>query len=306
MKQTASTVLLISPTTFGFNPETAESNIFQHHLDQDQSVTQYDAEREWEEVCKMLVKNKINVIAVMDTRSPVKPDALFPNNWITTHEDGRIIIYPLLAPNRRSEKRTDIIQQMRKKYLVTDVVDLSYFEKDKKYLEGTGSMVLDRTNKIIYACLSARTHKEPLEHVAKILGYKTVAFHAFDHHAPIYHTNVFMSVGNKWAAMCMDAVPDEKEKESLKKSFEKTGKELINLTKAQIDAFAGNILELQTLEGESKIIMSKTAHESLMPEQIDAFQKYGDILSSDVHTIEQVGGGGIRCLLAEIFLAPQA
>lgn len=306
MKQTASTVLLISPTTFGFNPETAESNIFQHHLDQDLSVTRYDAEREWEEVCKMLVKNKINVIAVMDTVSPAKPDALFPNNWITTHEDGKVIIYPLLAPNRRAEKRTDIIQQMRKKYLVTDVIDLSYFEKDNKYLEGTGSMVLDRTNKIIYACLSPRTHKEPLSHVAKILGYEVVPFHAFDHRAPIYHTNVFMSVGSKWAAMCMDAVPDTKERELLIASFKKTGKELIDLSKTQIDSFAGNILEVQTPEGESKIIMSKTAYDSLDAKQITTFQKYGDILSSDVHTIEQVGGGGIRCLLAEIFLAPQA
>lgn len=306
MKQTTNTVLLVSPATFGFNPETAESNVFQHHLDQDQSVTRYDAEREWEEVCRLLVKNKINVIAVMDTHTPIKPDALFPNNWITTHEDGKVIIYPLMAPNRRNEKRTDLIQQMQKKYLVTDVIDLSYFEKENKYLEGTGSMVLDRTNKIIYACLSARTHKEPLDHVGKILGYEVVAFHAFDHHTPIYHTNVFMSVGTGWAAMCMDAVPNIKEREQLIASFKKTGKELIDLTKTQIDAFAGNILELQTLEGESKIIMSKTAHESLMPEQIDVFQKYGDILSSDVHTIEQVGGGGIRCLLAEIFLTPQA
>lgn len=302
MKNIADTVLLISPIRFGFNPETAESNIFQHELEQDQSVTQYDAEREWEQVCKLLVKNKINVIAVMDTLTPVKPDALFPNNWITTHADGKVIIYPLLAQNRRAEKRTDIIQQMRKKYLVTDVIDLSYFEKEKKYLEGTGSMVLDRENKIIYACLSARTHKEPLEHVARILGYEAIAFHAFDHRAPIYHTNVFMSVGNKWAAICMDAIPDKKERDVLNNSFTKTGKELINLTKTQIDAFAGNILELQTLEGENKIIMSQTAYESLTSEQIHTFQKYGDILYSDVHTIEQVGGGGIRCLLAEIFL----
>lgn len=305
MAQTANTVLLVSPTTFGFNQETAESNIFQHHLDQDLSVTRYDAEREWEGVCKILVKNKINVIAVMDTVSPAKPDALFPNNWITTHADGKVIIYPLLAKNRRAEKRTDIIQQMRKKYLVTDVVDLSYFEKDNKFLEGTGSMVLDRENRIIYACLSARTHKEPLEQVAKILGYEVVAFHAFDHRAPIYHTNVFMSVGTKWAAICMDAIPDDAEKELLKNSFAKTGKEIINLTMAQIDAFAGNILELQTLEGEHKIIMSQVAHDSLDVEQVQSFQKYGDILSSDVHTIEQVGGGGIRCLLAEIFLKSQ-
>jgi hypothetical protein len=302
MNQTTNTVLLISPTSFGFNPETASSNIFQHDIEQERDVTQYNAEREWEQVCALLVKEKINVIAVMDTTTPKKPDALFPNNWITTHEDGKIILYPLMAENRRAEKRTDIVEQMKKKYLVTDIIDLSYFEKQNKFLEGTGSMVFDRENKIIYACLSPRTHSEPLMHVAKILGYEVITFHAFDHKVPVYHTNVFMSVGRKWVAICMDAIPDENERERLTRSFAKTGKEIIHLSQTQMDAFAGNMLELQTLDGETKIIMSKTTLSSLSEMQIHAFTVFGDICSADVSTIEQVGGGGIRCLLAEIFL----
>jgi hypothetical protein len=304
MKQTTNTVFLVSPASFGFNQETAQSNIFQHDVDQERDVTQYNAEREWEQVCALLIKERINVIAIMDTHTPPKPDALFPNNWITTHEDGKIIVYPLLAHNRRAEKRIDILSQMRKKYLVTDIIDLSYFEKEEKFLEGTGSMVLDREHKIIYSCLSARTHIEPLEHVAKILGYKVITFHAFDHEMPIYHTNVFMAVGSKWVAICMDAIPDEMEKEKLRKSFAQTGKEIINLTNAQIDAFAGNMLELESLDGETKIVMSKTTLRSLDESQIRAFTIFGDIISSDVPTIEQVGGGGIRCLLAELFLKP--
>lgn len=304
MKQTTNTVFLISPTSFGFNPETAKSNIFQHEVDQGMDVIQYNAQREWEQVCALLVKEKINVIAIMDTHTPQKPDALFPNNWITTHEDGKVIVYPLLAHNRRVEKRMDILSQMSKKYMVTDIIDLSYFEKEEKFLEGTGSMVFDREHKIIYSCLSARTHIEPLKHVAKILGYEVVTFHAFDHSVPIYHTNVFMAVGSKWVAICMDAIPDEKERETLKNSFAKTGKEIIHLTKEQIDAFAGNMLELESLDGETKIIMSKTTIRSLTENQIRAFMFYGDIISNDVPTIEKVGGGGIRCLLAELFLKP--
>lgn len=304
MKQTTNTVFLVSPTSFGFNPETAQSNVFQHEVEQEKDVVQYNAEREWEQVCALLVKEKINVIAIMDTHTPQKPDALFPNNWITTHEDGKIIVYPLLAPNRRAEKRIDILSQMKKKYVVTDIIDLSYFEKEGKFLEGTGSMVFDREHKIIYSCLSARTHIEPLKYVGKILGYKIVTFHAFDHHVPIYHTNVFMAVGSKWVAICMDAIPDENEKETLRNSFAETGKEIIHLTKEQIDAFAGNMLELESLDGETKIVMSKTTIRSLTENQIRAFMVYGDIISSDVPTIEQVGGGGIRCLLAELFLKP--
>jgi hypothetical protein len=304
MNQSTNTVFLVSPSTFGFNPETAKSNVFQHDLHLEKNIIQQKAQKEWEGVCSMLVKEKINVIAIMDTLAPVKPDALFPNNWITTHESGKIILYPLMAPNRRAEKRLDIVYQLTQKYKVKEIIDLSFYEKEGLYLEGTGSMVFDRQNKIIYSCLSARTAIEPLEHVAKLLGYQVVPFQAFDQGAPIYHTNVFMSVGQRWATICKEAIPDKNEIEKLIHFFKKTGKEIIYLTQKQIDAFAGNILELETPEKLKKIIMSKTTYESLSEEQIEQFSSFGDICYSDVSTIEQVGGGGIRCLLAELFLQP--
>ena len=302
MNNAANTVFLISPATFGFNPETAESNIFQHDIPLEKKLIQLTAQKEWEAVCAMLAKEKINVIAIMDTLSPLKPDALFPNNWITTHADGRIILYPMMAHNRRAEKRRDIVFELTKKYTVTDIIDLSSYEEKDQFLEGTGSMVFDRGNKIIYACISPRTHIEPLNKVASILGYQVIAFHAFDDKKPVYHTNVFMAVGEKWATLCEEAIPDVQEKEKLISSFKTTGKEIIHLTKKQIDSFAGNILELQALDGVKKIIMSKTAFESLSSAQIEAFSKQGDICYSDVTTIEIVGGGGIRCLLTELFL----
>lgn len=302
MSQIANTVLLVSPLTFGFNEETKESNTFQHHLQDSSKVIQIKAEQEWNSVCKMLITKGVNVIAILDSQNPVKPDALFPNNWITTHEDGKIIIYPLLAKNRRTEKRLEIINALQQKYVTTDFINLSFFEKEDTFLEGTGSMVFDRDNKIIYSCLSARTHIEPLKYVGKLLGYEVVSFHAFNHNHPIYHTNVFMSVGSKWVAICFDAIPDRFEKEKLKKSFKNTGKEIIELSIKQIDLFAGNILELKSKTNEAIIVMSQTTLESLSKCQKKQFSSHGEICAAAVPTIEQVGGGGIRCLLAEIFL----
>lgn len=304
MNQSTNTVLLVSPTSFGFNPETASSNVFQHNIHLEKKIIQEKAQQEWEQVCALLAKEKVRVIAVMDTITPIKPDALFPNNWISTHESGKIILYPLLAHNRRTEKRRDIIYQLTQKYLVTDIVDLSFYEKENQFLEGTGSMVFDRVNKIIYACVSARTYIEPLEHLAKLLEYQVVAFHAFDHKKPIYHTNVLMSVGTQWASICLEAIPDANEREKIMDFFSKTEKEVIPLTYKQLDSFAGNILELDSLDGEKKIIMSKTTYESLDKNQLIMLSSYGDICYSDVSTIEQVGGGGIRCLLTELFLKP--
>jgi len=302
MKQATNTVFMVSPTSFGFNPETAQSNVFQHDVHLAKKLIQQSAQKEWERVCEMLVREKINVIAVMDTKTPVKPDAIFPNNWISTHADGKLILYPLLAQNRRIEKRLDIVHQFTQKYAVKNIIDLSFYEKENQFLEGTGSMVFDRVNKIIYACLSIRTSIEPLEHLAKLLGYQVVAFHAFDHEKPIYHTNVLMSVGTQWASICFDAIPDKNEREKVMAFFGMTGKKVVNLTHDQLEAFAGNILELETLDGKKKIIMSKTTYDSLSKDQIETFTSFGDICYTDVPTIEQVGGGGIRCLLTELFL----
>ncbi len=303
-RQSTNTVFLVSPATFGFNEETADSNIFQHDIPLEKKSIQLAAQREWENVCAMLVKEKINVIAIMDTFSPRKPDALFPNNWISTHEDGKIILYPLLAHNRRAEKRLDIVRELTKKYEVTDIIDLSYFEKENQFLEGTGSMVFDRQNKIIYACISPRTDSLPLQKVGQLLGYTVLTFHAFDHHKAVYHTNVCMALGENWVLLSEEAIPDKNEKMKLIASFQKTGKEIIRISKKQIDSFAGNIIELTNLDNQKKIIMSKSAYDILEEKQKEQLREYGAICYSDVSTIERVGGGGIRCLLTELFLKP--
>ena len=302
MKQTTNAILLVSPTSFGFNPETAQSNVFQNDIHLEKKLIQQSAYKEWENVCAMLSKEGVDIITIIDTENPIKPDAIFPNNWITTHHGGQIILYPLLAQNRRIEKRSGIVDELKKMYAVLDVIDLSYFEEKSQFLEGTGSMVFDRKNKIIYACLSTRTHVEPLTYFTKLLGYSTITFHAFNHEKPIYHTNVVMSIGTKWACVCFDAIPDKKEREEIEKSLIRTGKEIIPITHEQLEAFAGNTLELQSKGVTSKIVMSETTKKSLTPKQLKIFSRYGDICSVDVPIIEQVGGGGIRCLIAEIFL----
>lgn len=294
--------MMISPTSFSFNAETAQSNVFQHRIHDTKEHVQKSAEKEWEGVCALLAREGISIIQIIDTPSPVKPDALFPNNWITTHEDGSIIVYPLLAKNRRIEKRMDIVEQLKKQFAVSGVTDLSSFEHAEQFLEGTGSVVFDRQNKIAYACQSARTHLSPLQKLGELLGYEVVAFHAFDHRKPIYHTNVLMSVGTDWAAICFEAIPDAQEQNKLRAYFEKTGKAVIELSMKQLDAFAGNILELKSKTGKAKIIMSKTTFDSLDVSQTRVLSQSGKICVADVSMIERVGGGGVRCLIAEIFL----
>ncbi len=302
MHHTTDTVLMVSPTSFSFNAETAKSNVFQHRVHDTKEHIQMLAEKEWKGVSSLLEKEGVCVLRIADTPTPVKPDALFPNNWITTHEDGRIILYPLLAKNRRIEKRADIIAYLQKKFQVSELTDLSSYEHAEQFLEGTGSVVFDRVHAIAYACLSARTHSAPLEKLGELLGYETVAFHAFDHNKPIYHTNVLMSVGSNWAAICFDAIPDATERDKVRSYFLKTGKEIIELSMKQLDAFAGNILELKTGKGTSIIVMSQTTFKSLDVSQTKILANAGKICVADVSTIERVGGGGIRCLIAEIFL----
>jgi len=301
MHHTTDTVIMVSPTSFSFNAETAQSNVFQHRIRDTKEHIQKIAENEWKAVGTLLEKEGVTVIRIADTPTPPKPDALFPNNWITTHADGKIIIYPLLAQNRRVEKRQDIIAYLKKISHVSEVVDLSSFEHAGQYLEGTGSVVFDRIHKIAYACLSARTHSAPLEKLGQLLGYEIVSFHAYDHQKPIYHTNVLMSVGTNWAAICLDAIPDATERTKLKSYFQKTGKELVELSMKQLDAFAGNILELKTGKGTSIIVMSQTTFKSLDVSQTKILANAGKICVADVSMIERVGGGGIRCLLTEIF-----
>lgn len=300
--QATSTILMIRPVNFGFNEQTAGSNAFQNRNAAQQQV-QDNALKEFDNLVKVLQDNGVEVIVVDDTTEPHTPDSIFPNNWVSFHHDGTVFLYPMMAENRRLERREDIIMQLEDEFKVKHVIDLSHFEHEHKYLEGTGSMVLDRENKIAYACLSPRTDQEVLNQFCTDSGYKPVLFHAVDGNGmDIYHTNVLMCVGSKFAVICLDSIKDEQEKNSVVQSLQKNGKEIVSITFAQMNQFAGNMLELKNQTGQSLLVMSQNAYNSLNPDQKATLEKFCKLLYADINTIENNGGGSARCMIAEVHL----
>ncbi|MGV8879037.1 MAG: citrulline utilization hydrolase CtlX [Sphingobacteriaceae bacterium] len=305
--QATSTIIMIRPVNFGFNEQTAESNAFQHRDVHAQPVVQENALTEFDSMVKMLRTELIDVIVFDDTPEPNTPDAIFPNNWISFHGDGQVFLYPMQAKNRRNERRIDLIDALKRKYQINKVIDLSYFEQESKFLEGTGSMVLDRENKLAYACNSPRTDQTVLNRFCELAGYQPVVFNTVDEYGKkIYHTNVMMSMGDRFAVICMEAIPDVGEKEILTSSMRKYGKEIVEISYDQMNAFAGNMLQLKNKKGENLLIMSATASMSLNQAQILILEKYSKICSIDVSTIENNGGGSVRCMIAEVYLRPIA
>ncbi|CAF4222897.1 unnamed protein product [Rotaria sordida] len=237
----------------------------------------------------------------------IKPDAIFPNNWFTTHSDGTIILYPMLAENRRLERREDLIKKLSQIYHVTAIIDLSIYEQRNQYLEGTGSLVLDRINKIVYAVRSPRTHEIIIQHFTKLMNYQQppIIFDSVDDkQKPIYHTNVMMAIGTYVAIICLDSIIDKDQRKTIVKLLEQNGKrKIINITLEQMKYFAGNMLEIQNKQGHYLLVMSKTAYNSLNDEQRNLIEKTNTLLIYfDVSTIEQCGGGSVRCMIAENFL----
>ncbi|WDF53734.1 citrulline utilization hydrolase CtlX [Mucilaginibacter sp. KACC 22063] len=305
-KQTTSTLLMIRPVRFGFNEQTAESNAFQNKSDNKAEDIQQKALEEFDNFVDLLRANGVKVIVVNDTVEPHTPDSIFPNNWISFHANGDVLMYPMQAENRRLERREDIIRKIEEDYTVNHVIDLSRFEVQNKFLEGTGSMVLDRENKIAYACLSPRTDKEVLETFAKKEDYKAITFDAVDSQGKaIYHTNVLMCIGSSYVVICLDAIKDEIERGQLLDSFKNTGKEMVAITFDQMNHFAGNMLEVQSTNGEKLLVMSKQAYQSLDDNQAATLEKYIRIICSDISAIETHGGGSARCMLAEVHLQPK-
>ncbi|MCW1312532.1 MAG: arginine deiminase-related protein [Candidatus Parvarchaeota archaeon] len=301
-KALTSNVMMIRPHNFGFNEQTAKTNKFQKKTN---SSVNLQALKEFNNAVETLRMSGINVFVFDDLKEVDTPDSIFPNNWISFHEDGTAVVYPMLALNRRNERRADIIQSLSTLYgfSCSKVIDLTNYEKKNKFLEGTGSLVLDHENKIAYACLSERTNEEVLNKFCSEMKYRPVKFHAFDETGfPIYHTNVMMALGGKFAIVCLDSIKDEDEKKAVVSTIKESGKNLIELTFKQMLNFAGNALELLDSAGNKKLIISKRALGSLSKEQKDEIEKYCDIISIDVSTIEECGGGSIRCMLAEIFL----
>lgn len=300
--QTTSHILMIRPVAFGLNIQTADSNAFQKRTASQEKV-QEKALAEFDAFVVKLRGVGIDVTVIEDTAEPHKPDSIFPNNWISFHEDGSIYLYPMQAENRRLERRDDIIDQISQNFDIREINDLSFTEEKGEYLEGTGSLVLDRENKLAYACLSIRTQEKVLDIFTQESGYQAITFHAVDQNGmAIYHTNVMMCVGDHFMVICLDAIPDEKEKNAVIQSIKNTKKELIEISFEQMNQFAGNMLQVKNKDGKSFLVMSERAHQSLNQKQLDGIAKYAEILSSPLTTIEDNGGGSARCMLAEIHL----
>jgi hypothetical protein len=303
--QLASAVLMIRPARFQSNPQTAESNRFQGRTSVTPAAQHAAALAEFEALVQALESTGIRVVVFDDTPEPHTPDAIFPNNWVSFHADGTAVLYPMEASNRRTERRRDIIESLADDhgFVVRNVVDLTHHEKDGHFLEGTGSMVLDRTNRIAYACLSSRTHLDALGEFAQRLDYEVLAFDAVDQHgAAIYHTNVLMNVGEKIAVVCDEAIPREQQRKAVLESLAATGHDVLRLTFAQLNAFAGNMLELRSSDGQRVTAMSDQARRALTGDQLAKFAQNGGILSAPIDTIECSAGGSVRCMLAEIHL----
>ncbi|MEN8249885.1 MAG: arginine deiminase-related protein [Bacteroidota bacterium] len=306
--QVTSSILMIRPVSFNANPETAQNNYYQKLIEGlSPEQAQEKALFEFNHFVDVLKEKGIDVVVVDDTSDPETPDAVFPNNWISFHHDGTIALYPMFAESRRLERRDDIIDILKENgFVIERVRDYTAFEHQSKYLEGTGSMILDRDNHILYAALSARTNQDVLETFAEDFSYKLIAFNANQSVAgkrePIYHTNVLMGLTDKIAIICLETIDNKDERNAVVDSLKSTGKEIIEITEDQVNYFAGNILGLKNRNDEEFLIMSDVARKAFSENQIENIKTYYEIISAPLDTIEALGGGGARCMIAEVFL----
>lgn len=301
--QTTSNILLVRPASFGFNHQTSESNAFQHSINESHAAIQQKVNEEFNGFVATLQAKGLNVIVADDTKNPIKPDAIFPNNWTSFHADGTVVLYPMFAPNRRLERRLDIIETLKKQFKVTAIIDLAVYESDYKFLEGTGSIVFDHDNKIAYACLSPRTHQELLLQLCHYINYTPHYFFAYDENGKeIYHTNVMMCIGEKFAVICLQSITSINERHAVLTSLTKTGHEIIDISLEQMNHFAGNMLALQSGTGERLLALSQSAYDSLTLQQKEQLAKYCEFIPLPITTIETIGGGSARCMIAELFL----
>ena len=302
--QTTAHIMMIRPANFGFNEQTASNNAFQQNNDRySPGEIKALAIAEFDAFVKKLSEAGIQVNVIKDSSEPVKPDAVFPNNWVTFHQNGKVVTYPMNAPIRRKERRQEVIDQLKNRYQINGQHHLEEYEAEELFLEGTGSMILDRSNKIAYACISPRTNEKVFSQFCTYTGYQKMQFRAVDGGGvDIYHTNVMMALGENFVVICMDSIHDAEEKQMLLDTFEQTGKEVVDISLAQMLAFAGNMLQLRNEARETFLIMSEQAYKSLKASQIAQIEKHTNILYSPLTTIETYGGGSARCMIAEIFL----
>jgi len=263
-KQTTNSILLVRPANFGYNTETAISNAFQNKTAEKSSTLKQKASAEFEDFGEKLRAKGIDITIADDTEFPIKPDAIFPNNWGSFHSDGTVVLYPMLAKNRRAEKRKQIIDLINEKYELKKLIDLSEYEEDETFLEGTGSIIFDHINKIAYSCISPRTDKGLFIKVCKLLKYEPVYFYSHDKKGKeIYHTNVMMTVGNGFAVVCLESILDKKEKNKVIQSLTKTGHKIIDISYEQVNSFCGNMIELEIMDNKNILAMSQSAYNVL-------------------------------------------
>lgn len=307
MNQTTNTILMIRPVQFRMNEQTAVNNYFQEDLDLKNAVINAKAQEEFDAFVEKLQAVGVHVIVVSDNKELDTPDSVFPNNWVSFHENGDVALYPMFAENRRKERREDILEHIEAQgFTIENIVDYTSAEKEGIFLEGTGSLLLDRVNKKAYCALSARADEDLFIEFCEDFEYTPVIFTAYQtvegERKPIYHTNVMMCLAETFAVICLDSIDDKKERKNILKHLKEDGKEVIVITEDQVANFAGNMLQVRGLDNKRFLVMSQAAHDSLTTAQIKTIEKHCDILSSSLETIETCGGGSARCMMAEIFL----
>lgn len=304
-QQTSPHILMVRPANFGFNEETAANNAFQSrsHQQTPETVSRL-AKEEFDAFVKKLRTAGVHVIVAKDSAVPPKPDAVFPNNWVTFHQEGFVVTYPMFSSIRRKERRRKVINMVLEQgFHSSRRVNFEYNEKLNRFLEGTGSIIFDHQHQLAYACLSPRTDASLLNELCLELKYQPVVFHAVDAKGQdIYHTNVMMAMGETFVVICLDTVRDATEKADLLQRFQETHKTIVDISLAQMNAFAGNMLQVRNQQGETILVMSSQAYQALTPEQIKILEAHTQLLHSPIDTIERYGGGSARCMMAEVFL----
>ncbi len=307
MKQITNTILMIRPVAFRMNEQTAVNNYFMEDLAMKNQAINQAAQKEFDSFVEVLRSHNIEVIVIDDNLKNDTPDSIFPNNWISFHANGTVVLYPMFAENRRKERREDILDTLENRgFHIEQIVDYTSAEKEGIFLEGTGSILMDRFNEKVYCALSARAHEELVIEFCEDFECTPVIFSAYqtveDKRLPIYHTNVMMCLGEQYAVICLDSIDDKKEKKNVLNHLKKDGKEIITITEEQMHHFAGNMLQVADSNEQRYLVMSSAAYNSLTAEQLSTLEKYNPILHSSLDTIETCGGGSARCMMAEVFL----
>jgi len=306
MSQATNSILMIRPVNFGYNEETAKDNHYQNKDSIFKNANER-AQREFDDMVLNLRQNGISVHVFQDDENEYTPDSIFPNNWISFHKNGDVGLYPMYAENRRLERRPEILEFLENKgFTISNIIDYSGAEHENKFLEGTGSMILDRENRLAYCSISNRSNEDLFIEFCEDFEFIPVIFNSFQtvgkKRLPIYHTNVMMCIATDYAIVCLDSIDDKKQRKNVSNFINDSDKKLIEISENQVESFAGNMLELTNDNGNSVLVMSKSALDSLNENQKNTIRKYSRIVSCDLNTIEVCGGGSARCMMAEIFL----